>query len=150
MSEQIEPFTLAVPDAELEYLDRRIDLTRWPEPETVDDWSQGVPLAALHDLVGYWRDGYDWRWCERELNRFGQFTTEIDGLRIHFLLVRSEYPDALPLILTHGWPGSVREFFDCVGPLTDASAPLPFLVEAPSRRGLGCSGKPGQAGWGVE
>ncbi|MGN6497046.1 MAG: epoxide hydrolase N-terminal domain-containing protein, partial [Tsuneonella sp.] len=93
MSSAIQPFTVAVPDSELEYLHRRIDLTRWPEQETVDDWSQGVPLAALHDLVSYWRDGYDWRWCERELNRFGKYATEIDGLRIHFVHVRSSNPD---------------------------------------------------------
>jgi pimeloyl-ACP methyl ester carboxylesterase len=150
MSSAIQPFTVAVPDSELEYLHRRIDLTRWPEQETVDDWSQGVPLAALHDLVSYWRDGYDWRWCERELNRFGKYATEIDGLRIHFVHVRSSNPDALPLILTHGWPGSVREFFDVFGPLTDAGADLPFHVVAPSLPGFGFSGKPGAPGWGVE
>jgi pimeloyl-ACP methyl ester carboxylesterase len=150
MNEHIEPFALAVPDSELDFLHRRIDLTRWPEKETVDDWSQGTPLAALQELVGYWRDGYDWRWCENELNRFGQFTTEIDGLRIHFLHVRSSNPDALPLILTHGWPGSVREFFEAIGPLTDAGAPLPFHVVAPSLPGFGFSGKPGATGWGVE
>jgi pimeloyl-ACP methyl ester carboxylesterase len=150
MSDAIEPFTLAVPQVELDFLAQRIDLARWPEQETVEDWSQGTPLGVLQDLVAYWRDGYDWRWCERRLNGFGQFTTEIDGLRIHFLHVRSTNPDALPLVLTHGWPGSVREFFEVIGPLTDAGAELPFHLVIPSLPGFGFSGKPAATGWGVE
>lgn len=152
---QIRPFELAVPDAELDDLYRRIDATRWPEREAVDDWSQGTPLAALQELVAYWRSGYDWRRCEARLNAFGQFKTEIDGLDIHFIHARSPHEGAMPLILTHGWPGSVIEFMDVIGPLTDpvahgGKAEDAFHVVAPSLPGYGFSGKPAQAGWGVE
>lgn len=155
MAETIEPFQVAIPDSALDDLRRRLGETRWPEAETVDDWSQGVPLAALRPLIEYWRDGYDWRACEARLNALPQFRTAIDGLGIHFLHVRSPDPAALPLILTHGWPGSVLEFLDAIGPLTDpaahgAAGAQPFHVVAPSLPGYGFSDKPAATGWGVE
>ncbi len=152
---QIRPFTLAIPQDQIDDLHRRLDSTRWPERETVDDWSQGVPLAELQDLVARWRYGYDWRACEARLNGFGQFTTQIDGLDIHFLHVRSPQENAVPLILTHGWPGSVVEFLTAIGPLTDplahgGRAEDAFHVVIPSLPGYGFSGKPVRTGWGVE
>ena len=122
MSDAITPFTLSVPEADLDDLKQRIDRARWPEAELVGDWSQGAPLAKVKALVEHWRNGYDWRRCEARLNGLGQFKTEIDGLGIHFLHVRSPNPHALPLILTHGWPGSVMEFMKVIGPLTDPAA----------------------------
>jgi hypothetical protein len=118
----IQPFTLAVPEARIEDLRERLARTRWPEPETVDDWSQGVPLEAMRALVDYWRDGYDWRRCEAQLNGWGQHKAGIDGLGIHFLHINSPEPDALPMIMTHGWPGSVIEFNKVIGPLSDPVA----------------------------
>jgi pimeloyl-ACP methyl ester carboxylesterase len=152
---EIRPFTLDVPQTELDDLHRRLDGVRWPDKETVDDWSQGVPLAALQELVAYWREGYDWRRCEARLNGFGQFKTEIDGLDIHFIHVRSPHSQAAPLILTHGWPGSVIEFVEVIAPLTDpvahgGRAEDAFHVVVPSLPGYGFSGKPTAAGWGVE
>lgn len=151
----VRPFTLAIPQDQLDDLNRRLDATRWPERETVDDWSQGTPLAELQDLAGYWRNGYDWRRCEARLNAFGQFVTEIDGLDIHFLHVRSPHPQAVPLVLTHGWPGSIVEFLDCIAMLTDpvshgGLADDAFHVVVPSLPGYGFSGKPARVGWGVE
>lgn len=151
----ILPFTLAIPQEQIDDLHRRLDATRWPERETVDDWSQGVPLAVLRDLAAYWRNSYDWRACEARLNALGQFTTEIDGLDIHFLHVRSSQEGALPIILTHGWPGSVIEFLRVIGPLTDpvahgGRAEDAFHVIAPSLPGYGFSSKPVLTGWGVE
>ncbi|WP_284125282.1 epoxide hydrolase family protein [Parerythrobacter aestuarii] len=146
----IRPFTLDVSQAEIDRLHRKIDDTRWPEPETVDDWSQGTPLADLQDLVAYWRDGYDWRACEAKLNNFGQFVTEIEGLDIHFLHIRSSQEDALPLVLTHGWPGSVREFFDVIPLLTEPAKGQAFHLVIPSLPGFGFSAKPVTTGWGVE
>ena len=148
----IRPFTLAIPQAQLDDLNTRLDLTRWPEKETVDDWSQGVPLASLRGLVDYWREQYDWRRCEAQLNAYGQHITEIDGLDIHFLHVRSPHPDAAPLILTHGWPGSVVEVLEVIGPLSDPTAhggrvEDAFHVVAPSLPGYGFSGKPERNGW---
>lgn len=148
----IRPFTLAVPQSELDDLMARIDLTRWPEKEPVDDWSQGTPLAVLQDLVAYWRNEYDWRACEARLNALGQFMTEIDGLDIHFLHVRSPRADAMPVVMTHGWPGSVIEFMGVIDQLTnpdDPAAPAFHLV-LPSLPGYGFSGKPTVTGWGVE
>jgi len=151
----IRPLTLAIPDTQIEDLKRRIAMTRWPEAETVDDWSQGTPLEALKALVAYWMDDYDWRRCEARLNGFGQYLTEIDGLDIHFLHVRSPHVEAVPLILTHGWPGSVIEFMEVIGPLTDpvahgGKAEEAFHVVVPSLPGYGFSGKPPANGWGVE
>jgi pimeloyl-ACP methyl ester carboxylesterase len=145
MSNGISPFKIAVPESELDDLRARLRRTRWPERETVDDWSQGVPLAYLQDLCGYWAEGYDWRASEERLNRLPQFRTEIDGLGIHFIHARSPRADALPLIITHGWPGSVVEFDKVVETLTED-----FHVVCPSLPGYGFSDKPVRAGWGVE
>jgi epoxide hydrolase len=122
MAGEVTPFQLEVPEAELDDLRERLRRTRWPEPETVPDWSQGVPLAYLQDLCRYWADGYDWRATEARLNALPQFRTELDGLAIHFIHARSPHPDALPLIITHGWPGSVIEFGKVIGPLSDPVA----------------------------
>jgi hypothetical protein len=122
MPGEIIPFRIDVPDAELADLRERLRRTRWPEPETAAGWSQGVPLAYLQDLCGYWADSYDWRACQARLNALPQYRTEIDGLAIHFLHVRSPHPGALPLIITHGWPGSVVEFGKVIGPLADPPA----------------------------
>jgi len=154
MSDEITPFTLSVPQPEIDDLRRRLDATRWPEREAVGDWSQGAPLAKVQALCDHWRRRYDWRRCEARLNGLGQFRTEIDGLGIHFLSVRSPHPDALPLVITHGWPGSVIEFMKVIGPLTDpvahgGSAADAFHVVAPSLPGYGFSDKPAAAGWGV-
>ena len=141
----MEPFRVEVPEAELEDLRARLRRTRWPERETVRDGSQGVPLAYLQDLCAYWADGYDWRATERRLNALPQFRAEIDGLGIHFLHVRSGRAGALPLVLTHGWPGSVVEFLDVVGSLSET-----FHLVCPSLPGYGFSDKPAGPGWGVE
>jgi epoxide hydrolase len=140
----IEPFTSTVPEAELEALRLRLRATRWPEAET--DPSQGVALGELQELCAYWCDGYDWRRCEERLGQIGQFRTEIDGLGIYFLHARSPRAGAFPLILTHGWPGSVIEFLDALQPLTEAG----FHCVVPSLPGYGFSDKPGAPGWGVE
>ena len=150
----VHPFHLDIPQAELDDLKHRLERTRLPEPATVDGWAQGVPIDRLRDLIAYWRDGYDWRRCEAVLNGLGQSRTEIDGLGIHFLHVRSKHEDALPLLLTHGWPGSVIEFLKVIGPLTDpqahgGSAGDAFHLVIPSLPGYGFSDKPREAGWGV-
>jgi pimeloyl-ACP methyl ester carboxylesterase len=155
MSKVIERFELNVPEGVLVDLQARLKRTRWPEAETVADWSQGAPLAKVKALCAYWADGYDWRRCEAKLNGFGQFETEIDGTKIHFLHVKSPNHDALPMIMTHGWPGSVVEFLKVIGPLTDPAAhggdPADaFHVVVPSLPGYGFSGKPAAAGYGVE
>ena len=152
--EAIRPFRLDVPEAALDDLRRRLADARWPERETVNDWSQGTPLPVLRELCDYWRDGYEWRRCEARLNGLNQHVTQIDGLDIHFLHVRSPHEGAMPLILTHGWPGSVIEFMDAIGPLTDpvahgGRAEDAFHVVAPSLPGFGFSGKPTATGWGV-
>ena len=151
----ITPFRLDVPQAELDDLAERLRRTRWPEAETVDDWSQGVPLAFVRSLCDHWADGYDWRVVEARLNGLGQHRTVIDGLGIHFLHVRSPEPGALPLVLTHGWPGSVVEFLDALGPLADPAAhggdPADaFHVVVPSLPGYGWSDRPTATGWGGE
>jgi epoxide hydrolase len=150
----MEAFSLQVPDADLDDLRDRLARTRWPEAETVEDWSQGIPLGYLRELCDYWAGPYDWRRAERQLNAFPQFRTEIDGLGIHFLHVRSPHEDALPLLITHGWPGSVVEFLKVIGPLTDPTthggqAGDAFHVVCPSLPGYGFSDKPATAGWGV-
>jgi pimeloyl-ACP methyl ester carboxylesterase len=145
VSDRVEAFRIAVPDAELDDLRARLDNARWPEREPVGDWSQGVPLAFLQDLCAYWVDGYDWRATEARLNALPQFRTQIDGLRIHFLHVRSPRADALPLVMTHGWPGSIVEFLKVIGPLSET-----FHVVCPSLPGYGFSDKPAEPGWGVE
>jgi pimeloyl-ACP methyl ester carboxylesterase len=151
----IEPFTVAIPQSEIDDLRSRLAATRWPSRETVDDWSQGVPLAIVRKLCEYWRTDYDWRRCETGINAVPQFMTQIDGLPIHFFHVRSPDANALPLILTHGWPGSVLEFMRVIGPLTDPAAhgapdAQAFHLVAPSLPGYGFSGKPDTTGWGVE
>jgi pimeloyl-ACP methyl ester carboxylesterase len=151
----ITPFRLSVPEPELDDLRDRLRRTRWPDAETVDDWSQGIPLAYVRELCGHWADGYDWRAVESRLNGLPQFRTEIYGLGIHFLHVRSPEPGALPLVLTHGWPGSVVEFLDTIGPLADpvahgGDAADAFHVVVPSLPGYGFSDRPAVPGWGVE
>ncbi|CAM8672885.1 Haloalkane dehalogenase [Sphingobium sp. AntQ-1] len=151
MSDSITPFTVAVPQDALDDLHQRISNTRWPATETVTDWSQGSPIAAMRDLCAYWANGYDWRRCEAALNALPQFMTQIDGLSIHFLHVRSPRPDAVPLILTHGWPGSVLEFMKVIGPLSNPAPDAPaFHLVIPSLPGYGFSDKPAATGWGVE
>jgi hypothetical protein len=119
---EVRPFRVDVPESDLDDLRRRIAATRWPDRETVPDRSQGARLAELQELVGYWGRDYDWRRAEAQLNAFPQFVTTIDGVDIHFIHVRSRHPDALPLIVTHGWPGSIFEQLKIVGPLTDPTA----------------------------
>jgi len=144
------PFHIDVPDAELADLRDRLLRTRWPDAEPVDDWSQGVPLAYLRDLCEYWATQYDWRRTERRLNALPQFRTEIDGVGIHFLHVRSPHANALPLVLTHGWPGSVLEFEKAIGPLTEPDDPADaFHVIVPSLPGYGFSDRPTEPGWTV-
>jgi epoxide hydrolase len=155
VSAEIAPFRIDVPDAVLTDLRERLGRTRWPEAETVDDWSQGIPLAYLQDLCRYLSDEYDWRASEARLNAFPQFRTTIDGLGIHFVHVRSPQEDALPLIMTHGWPGSIVEFHKVIGPLADPAAhggdpDDAFHVVCPSLPGYGFSDRPARAGWGVD
>jgi pimeloyl-ACP methyl ester carboxylesterase len=151
----IRPFEIDVPEGELEALRARIAATRWPEEETVADDSQGVQSATMEELAQYWATEYDWRRAESKLNALPQFMTEIDGLDIHFIHVRSKHEDALPLIITHGWPGSIVEMLNVAGPLTDptahgGSASDAFHLVIPSMPGYGFSGKPTDTGWGPE
>jgi epoxide hydrolase len=155
VGDDVNPFRIEVSDAELKDLRDRLRQTRWPEPQTVDDWTQGVPLAFVQDLCAYWANSYDWRAREQRLNELPQFRTDIDGLGIHFLHVRSPHVDATPLVLTHGWPGSVVEFLKVIGPLTDPThhggeARDSFHVVCPSMPGYGFSDKPSQPGWTIE
>jgi pimeloyl-ACP methyl ester carboxylesterase len=155
MREEIVPFRIDVPDADLTDLRDRLRRTRWPDRETVGDWSQGAPLGWVQELCRYWASGYDWRAREARLNRFPQFRTAVDGLDLHFLHVRSPEARALPLIMTSGWPGSVTEFSHVIGPLTDPAAhggdPADaFHVVCPSLPGYGFSGKPAGTGWNVQ
>jgi pimeloyl-ACP methyl ester carboxylesterase len=155
MSTAIQPFRIAASDAALDDLRRRLRATRWPERETVDDWSQGIPLAYVQDVCAYWAEKYDWRAREARLNRFAQFRSEIQGLGIHFVHVRSPHADALPLVITHGWPGSIVEFQKVIEPLTNPTAHGgeardAFHVVCPSLPGYGFSDKPARAGWKVE
>ncbi|WP_271175181.1 epoxide hydrolase family protein [Leifsonia poae] len=154
MDDRIRPFAYRASDRELAELRRRLRRTRWPDRETVGDWSQGVPLAFLQDLCAYWADGYDWRATEARLARIPQFVTTIDGVDIQFLHVRSREPDATPIVLTHGWPGSFFEFEAAIGALTDpvahgGEAGDAFDVVVPSVPGYGFSGKPATTGWGI-
>jgi pimeloyl-ACP methyl ester carboxylesterase len=148
----IRPFQIEVPEEQLAELRRRIAATRWPSKELVADRSQGVQLATMQALVRYWTTDYDWRACEARLNGLPQFATEIDGVEIHFIHVRSDHEDALPLIMTHGWPGSVIELLETVGPLTDptthgGTAEDAFHLVLPSLPGYGFSGEPRELGW---
>jgi pimeloyl-ACP methyl ester carboxylesterase len=147
----IEPFPLHVEEADLEALRRRLRETRWPAAETVADWSQGVPSAYLRELAEYWAEEYDWRRCEERLNATGGFRTEIDGTAIYFLHARSPHPGATPLLITHGWPGSVREYLDLVEPLTNpADHAAAFDVVIPALPGFGFSPQPPDLGWNVQ
>src|SRR6516162_4930187 len=149
---EIRPFHVEIPDEKLADLRRRIAETRWPSKELVGDTSQGVQLATLQALAAYWTTDYDWRRCEAKLNALPQFTTDIDGLEIHFIHVKSQHEDALPLIITHGWPGSVIEMLEVVGPLTDPTAHGGHAEDAfdlviPSLPGYGFSAEPAEVGW---
>lgn len=155
MSTDITPFVIAIPDADLEDLSLRLSTTRWPEQETVNDWSQGIPLAYTRELADYWASSYDWRRCEERLNRWPQFKTAIDDIDIHFIHCKSPHPNALPLIISHGWPGSVIEFHKIIDALVDpvahgGRAEDAFHVVAPSLPGFGFSSKPGTTGTSVE
>src|SRR5262245_42159630 len=152
---EIRPFHVDISDEALEDLRRRVAATNWPEKETVRDQSQGVPLAMIQELARHWATEYDWRTCEAALNALPQFITEIDGLDIHFIHVRSQHEDALPLIINHGWPGSIIEQLKISDRLTDptahgGSAADAFHVVIPSMPGYGFSGKPTRTGWGPE
>jgi len=155
MSTEITSFQIHISDDDLNDLKRRLRATRWPEPETVSDWSQGTPLAYVKKVCEYWERSYDWRATEARLNKLPQFHTELDGLAIHFLHVRSHHADAQPLILTHGWPGSIIEFLKVIDPLTNPTAhggaeEDAFHVVVPALPGFGFSAKPKQPGWSVE
>jgi pimeloyl-ACP methyl ester carboxylesterase len=148
----IRPFRVSVPDADLADLKRRLAATRWPTRELVEDRSQGVQLSTLRELARYWTTEHDWHRCEARLNALPQFTTAIDGVEIHFIHVRSRHENALPLIMTHGWPGSVIELLETVGPLTDPTAhggtrEDAFHLVLPSLPGYGFSGEPAELGW---
>jgi len=151
---EIRPFRVGVPDEAIADLRRRIAATRWPSKELVADRSQGVQLATIQELARYWTTGYDWRACEARLSALPQFKTEIDGVDVHFIHVKSPHADALPLIITHGWPGSVIELLGVAGPLTDpaahgGSAADAFDLVLPSLPGYGFSAEPAEAGWNV-
>src|SRR5688572_13737642 len=148
----IRPFQVEIPEEELAELRRRIEATRWPSKELIADRSQGVQLSTLQALARYWTTEYSWRKCEARLNALPQFTTEIDGVRIYFIHVRSRHENALPLIMTHGWPGSVIELLETVGPLTDptahgGTADDAFHLVLPSLPGYGFSSEPSELGW---
>src|SRR6478609_5129567 len=150
----IRPFEVNMPEEDLADLRRRVAAVRLPSKELVDDRSQGVQLATIQELARYWTTGYDWRACEARLNALPQFTTEIDGVPIHFIHVKSRHENALPLIMTHGWPGSVIELLETVGPLTDPTAhggrpEDAFHLVLPSLPGYGFSGEPAELGWNV-
>lgn len=151
----IKPFRLVIPEAALADLQLRLSLARLPEPATTPGWEQGVPVEKLSALIDYWKTAYNWRRCEAMLNDFGQYRTEIDGLNIHFLHIRSPHPEAMPLIMTHGWPGSVIEFHKVIAPLVDPTAhggkaSDAFHLVLPSLPGYGFSDKPVDSGWGID
>ena len=155
MTTDIRPFEIEVPQGLLDDLGQRLTATRWPEPQVVDDWGQGVPQAWLKSICDYWASDYDWRARERRLNRFDQFVTSLDGLDIHFIHQRSPEPHARPLLITHGWPGSIVEFHKVIEPLSNPRAhggdPADaFHLICPALPGFGFSAKPSAPGWGVE
>ena len=152
---EIEAFTIAATDVQLADLRQRLSNTRWPEAELVEDWTQGIPLSYVQEVCEYWAKDYDWRVREALLNRFDHFRTQVDGLGIHFIHQRSPHPEARPLLITHGWPGSIVEFHKVIEPLVDpvaygGDAADAFHVVAPSLPGFGFSDKPTETGWGVE
>lgn len=144
MTAQARPFNIDIPQAQLDDLKTRLAMTRFPETEIVEDWDQGIPLAYVQELAAYWRNQYDWRRCEFALNALPNFLVEIDGLDIHFIHIRSDNPQARPIILTHGWPGSVLEFSNVMGPLS-----ADYHLVIPSLPGYAFSGKPTKPGWDV-
>jgi pimeloyl-ACP methyl ester carboxylesterase len=147
----IHPFHLSVPQSTLDDLQTRLRMARWPHKEPVTDWSQGVPLSAIQDLCSYWETKYDWRRCEALLNSYPQYTTSIDGVEIYFLHIRSKHQDALPLLITHGWPGSVLEFRHVIEKLVDPEETEDaFHLVIPALPGYAFSGKPEETGWGIE
>src|SRR5690349_24175446 len=153
-TEDVTPFKVSVPQSAIDGLKSRLASTRWPERETVGDWSQGVPLQKAQALVVYWRDKYDWRRFEARINAFPQYRTQVDGVGMHLLHMRSPHQNALPIILTHGWPGSVVEFMEVIGPLSDPTryggrAEDAFHVVVPSLPGFAFSDKPAETGWDV-
>lgn len=155
MNTSVTPFLLNIPEDQLVDLRRRLATTRWPEKETVTDWSQGIPLNRIKSLCNYWQNHYDWRRIEETLNSLGQFTTEIDGLKIHFLHIRSTHREALPMILTHGWPGSIVEFLKVIGPLVDppkfGGVPVDaFHLVIPCLPGYGFTERPTKCGWNLK
>ncbi len=155
MSEAARPFTVQIPAVEIADLRERLARTRWPDAQPVGDWSQGMPLGYTQELCRYWQRDYDFAAAEQRLNAYPQFLTGIDGIDVHFIHARSAVDNAMPLLITHGWPGSVVEFLDVIGPLTDPAAhggdPADaFHVVCPSLPGYGFSGKPDGAGWGVD
>ncbi|TZG28849.1 epoxide hydrolase family protein [Sphingomonas montanisoli] len=154
MDETIRPFHTEIAQSELDDLRSRLRHARWPEAETIGEWKQGVPIADMQRLVKHWAENYDWRRCEAMLNGWGQHITTIDGLDIHFLHIRSKHENALPLIMTHGWPGSVLEFVHVIGPLVDpvahgGKAEDAFHLILPSCPGFAFSGKPAEHGWSI-
>src|SRR5246500_1349749 len=154
VTDAVAPFRVVTSSVAISDARRRLQATRWPERQTADDWRQGVPLATIQKLVAYWRTAYDWRRLERRLNAYPQFRTEIDGLGIHFLHVRSPHKHARAIILTHGWPGSIVEFLNVIGPLTNPTKhggqpEDAFHVVLPSLPGFGFSDKPTESGWGL-
>ena len=151
MSDEIVPFRIEAAGEAIDDLKDRLRRTRWPDPAPVEDWSQGVPLAYVQDLCRHWVESYDWKERQDRLNSFDQYKTDIDGLGIHFMHVRSPHPDALPLVMTHGWPGSIVEFLEVIGLLTEPDDPADaFHVVAPSLPGYAFSDKPTSPGWGVQ
>ncbi|MEC9284382.1 MAG: epoxide hydrolase, partial [Pseudomonadota bacterium] len=153
--DDIRTFQIHVDDADLNDLNDRLARTRWPETEPVDDWTQGIPLQYVQELCGYWQTEYNWRSTEEALNNIPQYMTEIDGLDIHFLHLKSPVENAMPLVLTHGWPGSIIEFMKVLGPLSDpeahgGTADDAFHLVVPTLPGFGFSGKPTSTGWGVD
>jgi epoxide hydrolase len=153
MKDELSPFTISIAEEALDDLRQRLNRARWPEPATVPDWSQGVPVDWLQELCGYWEHQYDWRRLETRLNALPQYTTDLGGGDVHFVHLRSPHPDALPLILTHGWPGSVVKFLDALDPLVDpvahgGDAADAFHVVCSSLPGYGFSAKPAEPGWG--
>jgi epoxide hydrolase len=151
-SNSIHPFKLSIPQSDLDDLQTRLRLTRWPDKETVTDWSQGVPLATIQELCEYWQTKYDWRRCEGLLNSYSQFTTTIDGVEVYFLHIRSKHENALPILLTHGWPGSILEFRHVIDKLVDpethgGSPKDAFHLVIPALPGYAFSGRPTERGW---
>lgn len=151
-SNSIRPFKVSIPQSDLDDLQTRLRLTRWPDKETVTDWSQGVPLTTIQELCEYWQKKYDWRRCEALLNSYPQFKTTIDGVEFYFMHIRSKHEDALPMVLTHGWPGSILEFRHVIDKLVDPethgrSAKEAFHLVIPELPGYAFSGKPKETGW---